>query len=59
MSEKNPNTVAIQALPEHVGEEVSIAGWLFNRRSKGKIHFLQLRDGSGRVQAIMGKDDVS
>ena len=59
MSEKNPNTVAIQALPEHVGEEVSIAGWLFNRRSKGKIHFLQFRDGSGRVQAIMGKGEVS
>ncbi|MAM46192.1 MAG: asparagine--tRNA ligase, partial [Planctomycetes bacterium] len=42
-----------------MGEEVRIAGWLFNRRSKGKIHFLQFRDGSGRVQAIMGKADVS
>ena len=59
MSEKNPNIVAIRALPEHVGEEVRIAGWLFNRRSKGKIHFLQFRDGSGRVQGIMGKADVS
>ena len=59
MSEKTPNTVSIRELPEHVGEEVCIAGWLYNRRSKGKIHFLQFRDGSGRVQAVMGKRDVS
>ena len=59
MSEKTPNTVSIRELPEHVGEEVCIAGWLYNRRSKGKIHFLQFRDGSGRVQAVMGKADVS
>ncbi|MCH2580843.1 MAG: OB-fold nucleic acid binding domain-containing protein, partial [Planctomycetes bacterium] len=59
MSEKTPNKVSIRELPEHVGEEVCLSGWLYNRRSKGKIHFLQFRDGSGRVQAVMGKGAVS
>ena len=51
--------VEVQDLLNHVDEEVRVSGWLYNRRSKGKIHFLQIRDGSGIVQAVMGKDDVS
>ncbi|MCH2374607.1 MAG: asparagine--tRNA ligase [Planctomycetes bacterium] len=50
--------VSVRGLSEHVGEKVTVDGWLYNRRSKGKIHFLMLRDGSGIVQAIMGKNDV-
>ena len=53
------SNVRVSDLLDHVGAEVSVSGWLYNRRSKGKIHFLQLRDGSGIVQAIMGKNDVS
>jgi asparaginyl-tRNA synthetase len=49
----------VRDLPRHVGSTVTVAGWLYNRRSKGKIHFLQLRDGSGIVQAVMGQQDVS
>lgn len=44
--------VAIADLRGHLGRPVEIAGWLYNIRSKGKIHFLQLRDGSGRVQGV-------
>ena len=47
--------VTISQFKEHVGEEVLVKGWLYNRRSKGKIHFLQIRDGSGIVQGIMVK----
>jgi asparaginyl-tRNA synthetase len=45
----------------HADQEVEIAGWLYNLRSKGKIHFLQLRDGSGRIQgvAVQGECDES
>jgi asparaginyl-tRNA synthetase len=52
--------VLIADLPRHLGERVEIAGWLYNLRSKGKIHFLQLRDGSGRVQgvAVRGECDA-
>jgi len=42
----------IAEIGRHVDTEVEIAGWLYNLRSKGKIHFLQLRDGSGRLQAV-------
>jgi asparaginyl-tRNA synthetase len=48
----------IDRIGEHVGESVTIKGWLHNRRSSGKIHFLVLRDGSGFLQVVMGKKDV-
>jgi len=52
----------IEDIGKHVGEEITIKGWLHNRRSSGKIHFLTLRDGSGFIQAVMSKaavgDDV-
>ena len=50
--------VPISRLKEHSGKEVLVQGWLYNMRSKGKIHFLQVRDGSGIVQAVMGVNDV-
>jgi hypothetical protein len=40
------------------GKEVELRGWLYNRRSKGKILFLLLRDGSGVVQCVALKDEV-
>src|SRR5262245_4182910 len=40
------------------GETVTLRGWLAARRSSGKIHFLQVRDGSGIIQCVMGKRDV-
>jgi len=53
------NVVAIGKLADHVGEEVTLRGWLYNRRSSGKLHFLEVRDGSGIVQAVVFKGDVS
>ncbi len=40
-------------------EEVAIHGWLFNKRSSGKIQFLQIRDGSGFIQGVVVKNEVS
>jgi asparaginyl-tRNA synthetase len=48
----------IQDIAKHDGAEVTINGWLYNRRSSGKIHFLQVRDGSGFIQAVMSKAAV-
>ncbi|MEO8681145.1 MAG: asparagine--tRNA ligase [Vicinamibacterales bacterium] len=48
----------IRDIGEHVGQSVTIKGWLHNRRSSGKIHFLVVRDGSGFLQVVMGKKDV-
>ncbi len=49
----------IEKLGSHVGESVTLQGWLYNRRSSGKIHFLMIRDGTGIVQGVAGKRDVS
>ena len=44
--------VSIAEIGKHVDSEVEIQGWLYNLRSKGKIAFLQLRDGTGRIQGV-------
>ena len=49
----------IRELSDYVGQEVEIRGWLTAKRSSGKIGFLQVRDGSGTVQAVASKADVS
>jgi asparaginyl-tRNA synthetase len=50
--------VYIEDIGGHEGEEVTIKGWLHNRRSSGKIHFLILRDGTGFIQGVMSKAAV-
>ncbi|MDR7484178.1 MAG: asparagine--tRNA ligase [Armatimonadota bacterium] len=50
--------VPIEALPGHLGKTVELRGWLTNRRSSGKIHFLLVRDGTGVVQAVVSRQDV-
>src|SRR5258705_3849964 len=50
--------VHIEDIGKHEGEEVTIKGWLQNRRLSGKIHFLTLRDGTGFIQAVMSKAAV-
>ena len=41
------------------GQSVTIRGWLYSKRSSGKIRFLQIRDGSGTVQAVVVESQVS
>jgi asparaginyl-tRNA synthetase len=50
-------TITIIQAKEHIGEEVTLQGWLYNRRSSGKISFLQLRDGTGTLQAVLAESD--
>lgn len=50
---------SIKDLPGREGKDVTVRGWLYNKRSSGKIHFLQLRDGTGTVQGVMVKNEVS
>ena len=54
----HPHTVYIEDIAQHDGQPVRIRGWLHNRRSSGKIHFLTVRDGSGFMQAVMSKKAV-
>ena len=49
----------IQRLGEFAGQSVELQGWVYNTRSSGKIGFLMVRDGTGIVQSVISKDDVS
>jgi len=51
--------IYISNLSEYVGKEISISGWLYNKRSSGKLRFLVLRDGSGYLQCVFFKGNVS
>ncbi len=49
----------IEEISAHEGHEVIIKGWIFNRRSSGKIHFLMIRDGTGIIQGVVSATDIS
>ncbi|MBY0084354.1 MULTISPECIES: asparagine--tRNA ligase [Brevibacillus] len=49
----------IARIGQHVGQEVRLGCWLYNKRSSGKIQFLQLRDGSGFIQGVVVKAEVA
>ena len=49
----------ISDIASHLGAEITIKGWLYNKRSSGKLGFLEIRDGSGLIQGVVSKKDVS
>src|SRR6266704_1398923 len=49
----------IAELPQLVGRSVVVRGWVMTTRSSGKIAFVALRDGTGYLQAVLSKKDVS
>lgn len=51
--------IQIKDLSNYTGQEVTLHGWVYNKRSSGKLHFLILRDGSGLVQCVYFKGNVS
>ncbi len=58
MSENAPVPVRIESLAGHLGSRVRLLGWLYNRRSSKKLHFLEVRDGTGIVQCVVSRADV-
>ena len=54
-----PPVIEISEASRHVGEEVSIRGWLYNKRESGKLLFPLIRDGSGIMQGVVVKKEVS
>src|SRR3954452_2536100 len=49
----------IKDLPGLIGEKVTIDGWLYNKRTSGKLQFPIIRDGSGYLQCVVFKEEVS
>lgn len=50
--------VYLNKIGEHVGKEVEIKGWLYNKRSSGRIQFLIIRDGTDLIQGVLVRDEV-
>ncbi|MEZ0395676.1 MAG: asparagine--tRNA ligase [Anaerolineales bacterium] len=50
--------IRVEEISKHVGEEVTVRGWVYNRTDKGKLVFLLVRDGSGFVQCVAFKGDL-
>lgn len=50
--------IYIEDIGHYENTEVIIKGWLYNKRSSGKIHFILVRDGTGIVQSIIAKGEV-
>jgi asparaginyl-tRNA synthetase len=50
--------VAIQDIADFIGQEVTIRGWLYAKTGKGKLQFLQVRDGTGIIQAVLFKPNL-
>lgn len=51
--------IYINELAKYVGQEITIQGWLYHKRSSGKLRFLVLRDGSGYLQCVYFKGNIT
>lgn len=51
--------ISIAEIAQHVGQSVTVRGWVYNRTDKGRLQFIQLRDGSGIAQCVAFKKEMS
>jgi len=49
----------IANIADHVEKTITISGWVYNKTSKGKLHFIMVRDGTGTIQAVVFKGNVA
>jgi asparaginyl-tRNA synthetase len=54
-----PPIIRVEEIAKYAGQEVTVQGWVYNRTDKGKLAFLLVRDGSGFVQCVAFKGDLS
>ncbi|MCA9903526.1 MAG: asparagine--tRNA ligase [Anaerolineae bacterium] len=50
--------ISISQIADYVGQEVIVRGWVYDRTDKGKLQFIQVRDGTGIVQCVAYKPDL-
>lgn len=48
----------VERLGDFVDQTVTLRGWIYNKTSKGKLHFVLLRDGTGTAQCVLFKKNV-
>ncbi len=54
-----PQVIKIKDVANYLDQEITLQGWLYNKRSSGKLRFLLLRDGSEIIQCVVFKGDVT
>jgi len=54
-----PIDIRIENIADYAGQEVTVKGWLYNRTDKGRLQFLQVRDGTGIVQVVAFEKEVA
>lgn len=59
MESRYKSFVVVEDLESHIGQEVTLNGWVYDKTEKGKLVFIKLRDGSGIVQCVLFKPNVS
>ncbi len=59
MESRYKSYVYVEQLPELTGKELTLRGWVYNKTGKGKLQFIHLRDGTGVVQCVVFKRNVS
>jgi asparaginyl-tRNA synthetase len=59
MESRYKSYVYIENISKYIGESVTLRGWVYNKTGKGKINFIMLRDGTGIIQCIVFKGNVS
>ncbi|MFQ5854805.1 MAG: asparagine--tRNA ligase [Anaerolineae bacterium] len=51
--------VTIEDIAGHVGEQVTLKGWVYNKTDKGRLQFIHARDGTGTIQCVVFKKNVA
>ena len=51
--------VRVEDISKHIGQEVTVQGWVYSRTDKGKLVFLLVRDGTGFIQCVAFKGNLS
>src|SRR3954467_2232894 len=54
-----PNRFYIEDSAKHEGQTVTVQGWVYNKRSSGKVKFLVIRDGTGLMQGVLFKGECN
>jgi asparaginyl-tRNA synthetase len=58
MTTEKPKDIRIEQIAGHVGQRVTVRGWLYQSTPKGKLLFLRLRDGSGMTQGVAFRPEI-
>jgi len=59
MESRYKSYVYVENISNYEGQEVTLKGWVYNKTGKGKLNFIQLRDGTGVIQCVVFKNNVS